>query len=151
MPDFVVSDPNYEARVRGSFARQTVMTTIGAEISRVAPGEVDIILPFRHDLSQQHGFIHAGIITTIVDSACGYAALSLMPVGAGVLTVEYKVNFMSPAKGDHFIARGRVVKPGQTVTVCNGEVFAVTNGQEKLIASMLTTMISLRDRGNLVD
>jgi uncharacterized protein (TIGR00369 family) len=151
MPAFVVSDPDYEARVRSSFARQTVMTTIGAEISRVAPGEVEIMLPYRTDLTQQHGFIHAGIITTIVDSACGYAALSLMPAGAGVLTVEYKVNFMFPASGESFIARGRVIKPGQTVTVCTGEVYAVSNGQEKVIAAILTTMMSIRNRGGLVD
>jgi uncharacterized protein (TIGR00369 family) len=110
-------DPAFEARVRASFARQGVMTTIGARLTRVAAGAVEIELPFRSDLTQQHGFVHAGVITTIADSACGYAAFSLMPAEASVLTVEYKVNLLAPARGDRFVARGRVVKPGRTLTV----------------------------------
>ncbi len=122
-----------QKRIRDSFARQTVMTTVGASITRVEPGEVDIELPFRSDLIQQHGFYHAGVVTMIVDTACGYAALTRMPASAAVLTVEYKVNFLSPASGEKLIARGRVLKPGRTLTVCFGEVHAFADGKEKLV------------------
>ena len=98
------------------------MTTIGASLARVEPGIVAIALPFRVDLTQQHGFLHAAVATAIVDSACGYAALSLMPENTAVLTVEYKVNFLAPASGDSFIATGRVIKHGETITVCAGDV-----------------------------
>lgn len=146
MPTFEPQDPNFEARVRASFARQKVMETIGASLTRVSPGEVEIELPFRDDLTQQHGFLHAGVVTAIVDSACGYAAMTLMPADATVLTIEYKVNFVSPAKsGARMIARGHVTKPGRTVTVCSGDVVAQSVGQEKLVATMLGTMITLRD------
>lgn len=137
------TEPNFEERVRASFAQQTLMKTIGAGITRVSSGEVVIELPFREDLTQQHGFVHAGVITAIVDSACGYAALSLMPSDSGVLTVEYKANFLSPAKGSTFIATGRVVKSGRTLTVCSGEVVAVDGGNEKIVAIMLATMMRL--------
>src|SRR5262249_42287659 len=125
MTTFQPQDPDFEARVRASYARQQVMTTIGANLVAVAPGAVAMELPFRSDLTQQHGFLHAGIVTTIADSACGYAAFSLMPAKAAVLTVEYKVNLLAPAKGERLIARGRVLKPGRTLTVCAGDVFAV--------------------------
>lgn len=151
MANFQTQYPDFEEKVRQSFARQTVMKTIGAIMTRVAAGEVDIEMPFREDLSQQHGFIHAGIITTLIDSACGYAALTLMPEDAAVLTVEFKVNLLSPARGEKMIARGRVTKPGRTVTVCAGDVFALTAGEEKLIATMLATMIALRDREGMTD
>ena len=113
-------DPEFEVRVRSSFARQAVMSTIGARLMRVGPGEVDIELPFRHELTQQHGFLHAGVVATIVDSACGYAALTLMPPGAAVLTAEYKVNLVAPAAGEAVVARGRVLKGGRTLTVARG-------------------------------
>lgn len=142
MPDFEPSDPNFEARVRASFARLTLMKTIGASLRMVAPGEVE--LPFRGDLTQQHGFLAAGIVTAIVDTACGYAAMSLMPAGATVLTVEYKVNFVSPAQGQRMIARGHVVKPGRTLTVCAGDVVALTDRKDKAVATMLATMMTLR-------
>jgi uncharacterized protein (TIGR00369 family) len=148
MTAFQPQHPDFEEKVRQSFARQTVMKTIGAVMTRVAPGEVEIEMPFNPSLSQQHGFIHAGIITTIVDSACGYAALTLMPADAAVLTVEFKVNLLSPAEGEKMIARGRVTRAGRTITVCLGDVFALTAGREKLVATMLTTMIALRDRSN---
>ena len=144
-------DPGFERRVRESFSRQRAMATLGAVISRVAPGEVDIELPFREDLTQQHGFLHAGVVTAAVDSACGYAALSLMPAGAAVLTVEFKVNLVAPAAGERFLARGRVVKPGRTLMVCTGEVVAPRGAEERLVAVMQATMMVLQDRGGLVD
>jgi len=150
MPAFEAQDSAFEARVRGSFARQRVMQAIGASLTRVSPGEVEIVLPFREDLTQQHGFLHAGIVSTIADSACGYAAYSLMPADAAVLTVEYKVNFLSPAQGERMIARARVIKPGRTVSVCTCDVFAVTNAKERIVATMLGTIMAVRDRESLV-
>jgi uncharacterized protein (TIGR00369 family) len=140
-----------ESRVRTSFARQTIMETIGASLERVAPGEVDIRLPFRDDLTQQHGFLHAGVMTTVVDSACGYAALTLMPPGAAVLTAEFKVNLIAPGRGECVVARGRVLKAGRTLTVCRGDVFAVEAGEERLVVTMLATMMTVRDRPGLAD
>ncbi len=144
-------DPSWESRVRASFARQKMMETIGAVLERVAPGEVDIRVPFREAISQHHGFIHAGAITTAVDTACGYAALSLMPPGTGVLSIEFKVNLMSPGQGEAIVARGRVVKPGRNVTFCHGEVFAVDAGRERLVATMSATMMTVRGRPDVVD
>jgi uncharacterized protein (TIGR00369 family) len=161
MPQFEPQDPQYERRVRDSFARQRVMETLGATLLRVAPGEIEIALPFRAELTQQHGFLHAGVVTTIVDSACGYAALSLMPPGAGVLTIEFKLNLLAPAAGALMIARGRVTKPGRTITVCTGDVFATpagsdgapngAQGQEKLVATMVATVMTIRDRPGVSD
>ncbi len=151
MNRFPVATPDFAQRARASYARQTVMATLGAEMTHVAPGEVEIAMPFREDLTQQHGFLHAGVITTIVDSACGYAALTLMPADTGVLTVEYKVNFVAPAAGERFVARGRVTKPGRTLTVCAGDVFALRDGEERLVATMLATMMAIRDRANVTD
>lgn len=139
-------DAAYDARVRASFARQALMTTIGATLVRVAPGEVDIDLPFREDLTQQHGFLHGGIVTAIADSACGYAALSLLPPEAAVLTVEYKVNLLAPARGARLLARGRVLRPGRTLTVCRADVAALDDGAERLVATMLATIMAVRDR-----
>jgi uncharacterized protein (TIGR00369 family) len=146
MPSFEPQDPYYESRVRASFARQQVMATLGATMTRVAPGEVEILLSFRSDLTQQNGFLHAGIITTIVDSACGYAAYSLMPAGVNVLTVEYKVNLVAPARGALFAARGRVLRAGRTITVCAGDVVAIEDGREQLVATMLATMMTVSQR-----
>lgn len=151
MSPFQPQDPDFDQRVRASFARQRVMDTIGATLSRVAPGAVDIALPFRDDLTQQHGFLHAGIVTTIVDSACGYAALSLMPPGVGILTVEYKLNLLAPASGSHLIARGRVTRPGRTITVCAGDVYAYDGEREQLVATMLATMMTVRERAGIAD
>jgi uncharacterized protein (TIGR00369 family) len=141
MPTFKPKDPDFEAKVRESFGKQTAMQTLGAVMNRVVPGEVEIEMPYRADLTQQHGFIHGGIITAIVDSACGYAAFSLSAPETAVLTVEYKVNFVAPAKGDRLLARGEVVRPGATITVCRGDVMAYNGAEEKLVASMLTTMM----------
>lgn len=142
-------DPAWQERVRESFARQTIMKTIGAGLVRVAPGEVEIELPFRDDLCQQHGFLHAGVVTAIADSACGYAALSLMPPSAAVLTVEFKVNLLAPARGDRFVARGRVLRPGRTLTVCSADVLAVADGRERPVAAMLTTMMAVEERSDV--
>ncbi|MGB8518893.1 MAG: PaaI family thioesterase [Candidatus Tumulicola sp.] len=127
------------------------MRSIGANLSKVAPGEVEIVVPFREDLTQQHGFLHAGIITTIVDSACGYAAFSLMPAGASVLTIEFKVNLLAPAKGETFLARGIVIKPGKTITVCAGEVFGRGTGDPILVATMTATVMTLLGRPGVAE
>jgi uncharacterized protein (TIGR00369 family) len=148
---FEPSDPTWETRVRASFARQRMMETIGARLERVAPGEVDIRVPFRDEISQHHGFVHAGALTTAVDTACGYAALTLMPAGAGVLSIEFKVSLLAPGKGEAIVARGRVVKPGRNVTFCQGEVFAVEGGAERLVATMSATMMVVQGRPEIVD
>ena len=149
MPKFEPKDPEFEAKVRESFGKQTAMQSLGAVISRVKPGEVEIEMPYRADFTQQHGFVHGGIVTAIVDSACGYAALSLSAPETAVLTVEYKVNFLAPAKGDRLLARGEVVRPGSTVTVCKGDVVAYDGGDEKVVASMLATMMLMPNRSDL--
>jgi uncharacterized protein (TIGR00369 family) len=136
-----VADPEFEKRVRESFAQQRVMQLIDARLSRVEPGAIDIVLPFRQNLTQQNGYVHAGIITTIADSACGYAAYTLMPAGSSVLSVEFKMNLLRPAHGDEFVAEGRVLKPGNTLTVARCDVHARTGSESKLIATMLATMI----------
>lgn len=139
----------FEARVRASFARQKVMDTIGATLTRVDPGAVEIALPFRADLTQQHGFLHAGVVATILDSACGYAAVTQMPADVGALTVEYKINLLRPAAGERFVARGLVVRAGKTLTVCTGDVFALTGGSEKVVATMLSTIMAVPLRDDL--
>jgi uncharacterized protein (TIGR00369 family) len=148
-------DPDFERRVRASFARQAVMATLGATLQRVLPGEVVISLPFREDLTQQHGFLHAGIVTAVVDSACGYAALTLMEPGAAVLSVEFKVNLLAPARGAFFEAVGRVVRAGRTVTVVSGELRAFAAAEPRsdstVVAIMTGTMMAVRDRSGLVD
>ena len=145
MQPFNPPDPEFESRVRSTFNLQQLMKTINAKLVKVGPGEVHIEIPFQLELTQQNGFIHAGIITSIVDSACGFAAYSLMTATSGVLTVEYKINLLSPALGERFLAIGRVKKPGRTLTVCEGDVFAHTEGEEKLVATMLATMMRLSE------
>jgi len=145
----IPNDPNFESRVRASFARQRIMETIGAELTLVEPGRVEIALPFQIDLTQQHGFIHAGIVATILDSACGYAAFSLMPADVAVLTVEYKINLLRPAQGDRLIARAHVVKAGKTLTVCAGDVIAQTGDEEAIVASMMGTLMAVPERDGL--
>ncbi len=148
MSKFEPRDPDWDKKVRDSFARQTVMTTIGARIAALRPGYCEIELPFRRDLCQQHGFLHAGITTTIADSAAGYAAFSLMPRGSSVLTVEFKVNLMAPAAGDLFIGRGKVIKPGRTLLAVEAEVIARGPNGEKTVAQMLATMMCLADKAD---
>ena len=137
------SDPNFETRIRSSFERQGIMKTIGARLLSVAPGEVRIELPWSKAVTQQHGFVHAGILSTIADNACGYAAYTLMPADSEVLGVENKINFLAPARGERFVSVGRVVKAGRTLAVCAGEVWAYDNGTETLVALMQTTMMAL--------
>jgi uncharacterized protein (TIGR00369 family) len=122
------------------------MRTLGIEIARLEPGEIELTMPYSRAYTQQHGFVHAGIVATALDSACGYAAFSLMPTDAAVLTVEFKVNLLAPAKGERFLFRSRVVKPGRTITVCDAQALAVDAGAEKLVATMTGTMMALFDR-----
>lgn len=158
MKDLIDNPPNplFSERVRASFARQQIMGLFGATLTRLEPGLVEIEMPFREGLTQQHGFLHAGVVTTIADSACGYAALSVMPPETGVLSIEYKVNLLAPARGARFIARGRVLRAGRTIIVCAGDVVAVQdeNGesaQETAIATMLATMMVIRERPGVLD
>lgn len=139
-------DSKFVEKVRESFARQPVMALIGAELVKIEAGQVDIKLPFRDDLAQQNGFLHAGITATIVDSACGYAAFSLMPPGSDVLTAEFKINLLSPALGDYFLATGRILKAGKTLTVARGDVFAVKSDERKLIATILSTIVCVHPK-----
>src|SRR5262245_6121503 len=143
---FQPKDPEFNARVRASFARQRVMASLGVELLRVDPGQVELELAFDPELTQQHGFMHAGVIATALDSACGYAAFSLMPADAGVLSVEYKINFLAPAVGEHFRLVGSVVKPGRTLFVCQGEAFSVRTAEEALIATMTCTVMAVYGR-----
>ena len=136
-------NPSFALEIEESFAKQTIMALIGAELTRVEPGIIEITLPYRADLAQQHGYLHAGIVTTIADSACGYAAYSLMPPDSEVLSVEFKVNLLRPAKGETFSAVAEVVKSGKTLTVVRADVFAMDEGRRDLIATMLGTMICL--------
>jgi uncharacterized protein (TIGR00369 family) len=140
-----------EERIRSSFARQGLMSTLGATLVSVAPGAVEIALVPSPAISQQHGFVHAGAVSAIADSAAGYAALSLMPPDRGVLTTEFKINLVAPAAGDRIVARGKVVKSGRTLTLVQAEVFAESNGQEKLIALLTATMIALEGRADVKD
>jgi uncharacterized protein (TIGR00369 family) len=149
MTAFKPRDPDWDSKVRASFARQTIMETIGARIAALRPGHCEIELPYRADLCQQHGYLHAGITTTIADSAGGYAAFSLMPPGASVLTVEFKVNLMAPAAGDRFLARGKVIKPGRTLLVVEAEVVAEEQGGQKPVAQMLATMMCLENSADM--
>jgi uncharacterized protein (TIGR00369 family) len=138
------SNPTFVEEVKDSFAKQTIMTLIGGELTRVEPGAVEITLPYRTDLTQQHGYVHAGIITTIADSACGYAAYTLMPPGSDVLAVEFKVNLLRPAKGEMFVARAEVVKSGRTLAVVRADVHALSQGDSReLVAIMQGTMMRL--------
>jgi uncharacterized protein (TIGR00369 family) len=143
-------NPHFERVVRESFAAQPAMATIGAQLTRVVPGETEIRLPFRADLTQQHGFLHAGVVATALDSACGYAAFSLMPEGVGVLTIEYKTNLLAPARGEALIARARVLRAGRTITVCQGDAVMVSGGVEAAVATMIATIMTVRDRPDVV-
>jgi uncharacterized protein (TIGR00369 family) len=140
------ADVAFEARVRKRFADQNFMQTINAEMTEVSAGRVVIELPFQTRLTQHHGYIHAGIITSIADTACGYAAMTLMPRDTDVLSVEFKLNLLSPAEGQRLIARAAVKRAGRTLTICTCEVASVRDGEEKAVAFMLATMISVGAR-----
>jgi uncharacterized protein (TIGR00369 family) len=140
-----------EVRIRASFAKQGLMETLGASIAHVSPGRVEIAMPAAPGISQQHGFVHAGAVASIADSAAGYAALTLMTPGAGVLTVEFKINLLAPAVGDRIVARGRVIKAGRTITLAQADVFAENKGQEKLIAVLSATLMTIEKRDGVSD
>lgn len=145
-----IPDPDFEERVRSSFARQKAMETIGAELTVVTPGTVEIEMPYSAALTQQHGFLHAGVISTALDSACGYAAFSMMPANAAVLTIEFKVNLLAPGRGERFLFRGSVTKPGRTIIVADGQAYAfAADGAAKLIATMTGTMMTITGRDGL--
>jgi uncharacterized protein (TIGR00369 family) len=149
MTYFEPKDPNFAERVRASFGRQKVMATLGITIDELRAGEIVLRMPYHPLYTQQHGFMHAGIISTALDSSCGYAAYSLMSDDAAVLTVEFKTNLLAPAEGEFFIFRGHVIKPGRTLTICDSQAFAIRNGSEKLIATMTGTLMALYDRKNI--
>lgn len=140
-----------DARIRASFDKQGLMTTLGATLGNVAPGSVEIALRPGPAISQQHGFVHAGAVAAIADSAAGYAALTLMPADSGVLTAEFKINLLAPASGDRIVARGRVVKAGRTLTLAQAEVFAEADGKEKLVAMLTATLMAVRGRDGVSD
>ena len=133
-----------EDRLRSVYDSQQMLQTLNAQIIKVGAGEAHFEMPFDSRFTQQHGFMQAGVITTLVDNACGYAAYTVIPVSASILTVEFKINFLAPAKGDKFIATGKVVKPGRNLIICTGEAFAVENGESKMIAVMQATMMVMK-------
>lgn len=146
---FQPQDPAFAERVRASFARQGAMGTLGAQLASVEPGEVVLELPWAPGLTQQHGFLHAGMVATALDSACGYAAFTLMPADAGVLTIEFKINLLAPAKGQRFRMAGTVVKAGRTITVAEGRAWALDDGREKLIATLGATLMTITGRDDV--
>lgn len=140
-----------ERRIRASFEKQGLMRTLGAALGKVAPGEVEIVLAPKPEISQQHGFVHAGAVSSIADTAAGYAALSTMPPDRGVLTAEFKINLLAPAAGQRLIARGKVVKGGRTLTLAQAEVFAENDGKERLVALLTATLMAIEGRDGIVD
>ena len=148
-PRFDPQDPGYAERVRASFAQQGAMRTLNATLSEVAPGRAVIELPWKQALTQQHGFLHAGMVAAALDSACGYAASSLMPADAGVLTSECKINLLAPAQGERFRMEGLVIKPGRTITVTEGRCHALHEGREKLVATMGATLMTITGRAGI--
>jgi len=148
MPAPIPPDPDFETRVRTSFSQQGMLAALGAQIGLLRAGEVHLGAPFDARFTQQDGFLHAGIVTTLMDTACGYAAFTLMPAASRVLSVEFKVNLLSPARGERFRAEGRVIKAGRTITVCEGKLFSMQGEEETLCAIMQATMICIRDGDN---
>jgi uncharacterized protein (TIGR00369 family) len=146
MTAFRPLNPDFAARVRDSFARQPLMAHLGATLAAVEPGYCEIHLPWRRELTQQHGYIHGGALAAIIDSAAGYAAFSLMPADASVLTVEYKLNLLRPGEGERMIARGRVIKPGRSLSVANADAFAVRDGVETLCVTSIHTLMAMHGK-----
>jgi uncharacterized protein (TIGR00369 family) len=147
----IAKDPDFETRVRASFSKQGLMQTIGASLTQLSPGAIEIALPVTPAVLQQHGFVHAGALASIADTAAGYAALSLMPPRAGVLTTEFKINLVAPAIGDRILARGRVIKAGRTLTLAQTEVFAESDGQARLVALLTATLMTIEGREGVGD
>lgn len=148
METFTPKDPDFKTRVRESFERQRFMDYIGALLTDLGPGSCEIRLPYRTELTQQHGFFHGGVVGTLADNSAGYAAFTLMPADATILTVEYKLNLMAPGKGEELVARGQVLRAGRTLTVCKADVYAVEDGKETICASVLETLIRLDGRSD---
>jgi uncharacterized protein (TIGR00369 family) len=146
MPRFEPKNPNYRDVATATFAAQQAMHTLGISIARLEPGEVDLVMDYSTDFTQQNGFVHAGIITAGLDSACGIAAFTLMPPGADILTVEFKTNLLAPARGERFIFRGRVIKPGRTLTYCEARAFTEQDDRESLVATMTGTLMAMMPR-----
>ena len=146
LAEFKPRDPDWEEKVRSSFARQTVMTLIGATLADVRPGWCEIRLPFRADLCQQHGYLHAGISTTVVDSAAGFAGFSVMPAGASVLSVEFKINMLAPGDGELLIATGEVIKPGKNLVIARGDAWMVKDGKLIHSAMMQLTLMTMHGK-----
>ena len=151
MTQFKPKNPDYDARVRNSFDRQKVMNTLGISIAELLPGRIVLEMAHQVALTQQHGFLHAGIVSTALDSACGYAAFSLMPAEAAVLTAEFKINLLNPADGERFRFVADVVKPGRTLTICEARAYAVKGQDEKLVATMTGTLMALIGRAGVAD
>lgn len=149
MTAFQPRNPDYEAAARSSFDRQAMMVTLGMSADRIAPGTIDLSMPFDARFTQQHGFLHAGAIAAGLDTACGFAAFTLMPADAGVLTVEFKLNLLSPGRGERFRFEGRVVKPGRTLVFTDAAAHAVQDGDERLIATMTATMMAVTGRDDV--
>src|SRR5262245_41795009 len=149
MVSFKPKNPQFRARVEQSFSQQQVMKTLGVKIISLKPGEIELMMPYVPAYTQHTGFMHAGIMATVLDNACGYAALSLGPDDTILLTVEFKTNMLEPAKGERCVVRGKVVKPGRTISVCEAQAFAVDGSNEKLVATMTGTMMALFERDDL--
>ncbi|MBI3134026.1 MAG: PaaI family thioesterase [Bacteroidetes bacterium] len=148
MIQFTPKDPDFEKRVQDSFARQKFMTFIHARLNKIEPGFCEIEIPFSENISQQHGFFHAGIIGTVADNAAGYAAYSLMSKTSSILTVEFKLNLISPADGELLIGNAHVLKYGRTLTICRSDVYSVKNGIRKLCAASQSTLIELPEHND---
>ena len=146
MPRFEPKNPDFRAVATATFERQQAMRSLGISIARLEPGEIELTMPYSADFTQQNGFVHAGVITAALDTACGIAAFSLMPAGVDILTVEFKTNLLAPAKGERFVFRAHVVKPGRTLTVCEARAYAVSDGTESLIATMTGTLMAMVPR-----
>jgi uncharacterized protein (TIGR00369 family) len=149
MPRFEPKNPDFRAAAIATFEAQPAMRALGVSLVRLEPGEVDLAMAYSRAFTQQHGFVHAGIITAALDNACGIAAFTLMPKSAGILTVEFKTNLLAPAKGERFLFRAAVVKPGRTLTVCEAQAFAEDQGMETLIATMTGTLMAMTPRDQL--
>ncbi|MBB5051236.1 uncharacterized protein (TIGR00369 family) [Afipia massiliensis] len=147
MSAFQIQDPDYEARVRRTFAGQMALATLGVTLTRIEPGTLELKMPYDVKFSQQNGFLHGGIVSAGLDTACGLASYTLMPAQADILTVEFKINLLAPAKGQTFRFVGSVVKPGRTLVIAEGRAFASDDGREKLVATMSATMMTMRRQG----